>query len=425
MSQRLRVCFLAYHAYPVIEPAAEGVFGGTETRAWTLARALARRADLAVSLVVYARRPLRQESCQGVRLVRRREPLYWVRQNVGKHVEVLSRFPWVRVRSFAPALLWQVPLLAALRPLRRGPDPRRPDRFLLGLEADVLLCFGVHRQTATAVATAKAAGRRSVVFLGADSDLDPRYTPDSTYVSPYGERGAVCWYALHHADRIVAQTAWQQAALAERFGRKALVLPNPIDLAEWDAALACDAPLPALEDLSRYALWVGRADSFHKRPLVCLELARQCPEVPFVLVVNRRDPAVEERLHRDRPENVRLVTRVPFADMPRVFRRAAVYVNTSAPAYEGFPNVFLQAAASGVPIGSLELDADFVGRSGAGSVALGDVGRLADFVRRMWHHPAEAHAMGQQGRRFVQQHHDAAIIANRLADAILAWHSQE
>lgn len=423
MSQPLHVCFLAYHAYPAIEPAAEGVFGGTETRAWTLARTLARRPDLAVSLVVYARRPLRQETNQGVRLVRRCEPLYWVRQAVGKHIEVLSGFPWVRFHSFAPGLLWQVPLLAAVRPFRRGPDPRRPDRFLLGLQADVFLCFGVHRQTATAVATARAARRRSVVFLGADSDLDPRYTADSAYISPYGERGGVCWYALHHADHVVAQTAWQQTALAERFGRQALVLPNPIDLAEWDAALAADRPLPGLEDLPRYALWVGRADSFHKRPLVCLELARQCPEVPFVLVVNPREPAIQQRLHRDRPENVRLVPQVPFAEMPRVFRRAAVYVNTSSPAYEGFPNVFLQAAASGVPIASLELDAGFVGRSGAGSVACGDVQRLAEYVRRMWHHPAEARALGHQGRQFVQQHHDAAAIAQRLAEAILDWHT--
>lgn len=423
MPHPLRVCFLAYHAYPVIEPAAEGVFGGTETRAWTLARALVQRPDLAVSLVVYARHPLRQQSCQGVQLVRRREPLYWVRQAVGKHVEVLSRFPWVRFRSFAPGLLWQVPLLAMVRPFRRGPDPRRPDRFLLGLQADVFFCFGVHRQTATAVATARAAGRRSVVFLGADSDLDPRYTADSTYISPYGERGAVCWYALHHADHIVAQTPRQQAALAERFGRQALVLSNPIDLREWDAGLAVEQPLPGLEHLPRYALWIGRADSFHKRPLVCLELARHCPEVPFLLVVNPREPAVEQRLHRDRPENVCLVTRVAFADMPRVFRRAAVYVNTSAPGYEGFPNVFLQAAASEVPIASLELDADFVERSGAGSVACGDVRRLAQYVRRMWHHPAEAHAVGQQGRRFVQQHHDAPAIAERLAEVILEWQS--
>jgi len=421
MSHSLRVAFLAYHAYPVIEPAAEGVFGGTETRAWTLARALARRSDLAVSLVVYARRPIVQQICQGVRIVRRCEPLYWVRQAVGRHVEVLGRFPWLRFRSFSPGLLWQMPLLAAVRPFRRAPDPRRPDRFLQNLEADVLLCFGVHRQSAAAVATAKATGRRSMVFLGADSDLDSRYAPDSTYVTPYGERGAVCWYALHHADRIVAQTPWQRAALVERFGREALVLPNPIDLEEWDAAQAGEEPPPAVPHLSRYALWVGRADSFHKRPLLCLELARRCPEVPFLLVVNPREPRVEEQLRHQRPGNVWLVERVAFADMPRVFRRAAVYVNTSAAGYEGFPNVFLQAAASGVPIASLELDADFVSRAGAGSVACGDMERLAEYVRRMWHHPAEAIAAGQQGRRFVQQHHDATLIADRLAQAILEW----
>ncbi len=421
MTHPLRVCVLAYHAYPLIEPTAEGIFGGTETRAWTLARALARRNDMTVSLVVYSRRPIVRETCQGVRIIRRREPLYWVRQAVGRHVEVREGFPWVRLRSFSPGLLWQLPLLAAVRPWRRAADACRPDRFLLSLEADVFLCFGVQRQTAAAVATAKTAGRRSIVFLGADSDLDPRYAPDSSYVSPYGERGAVCWYALHHADRIVVQTAWQQAALAERFGREALVLPNPIDLEEWDAAQVAGQPLPAIAHLARYALWIGRADSFHKRPLICLELARQCPEVPFLMIVNPREQAVEEQLRRDRPGNVWLIERVPFSDMPQVFRRAVVYVNTSAPGYEGFPNVFLQAAASRVPIASLEVDADFINRAGAGGVAWGDMEGLAQLVRRLWHHPAEASQMGQQGRQFVEQHHDAQSIADRLAEAILQW----
>ena len=76
-----------------------------------------------------------------------------------------------------------------------------------------------------------------------------------------------------------------------------------------------------------------------------------------------------------------LVDSVPFARMPLVFAKAAVYINTSVAAYEGFPNVFLQAAASGVPIASLELDHDFVERGRCGLVAHGDLERLAEYVR--------------------------------------------
>ena len=55
----LRVCCISYHAYPVIEPSVRETVGGTETRAWTLAKGLAgRHDDCDVSFVVRTRRPL-------------------------------------------------------------------------------------------------------------------------------------------------------------------------------------------------------------------------------------------------------------------------------------------------------------------------------------------------------------------------------
>ncbi len=415
----LRVCCLAYHAYPVIEPTAKGDYGGTETRAWLFARGLAAIAGLEVSFVVRSRRPLVQRTYDGVRLIRRIAPLWWLRYRVASRVERVSRFPWLRIRRWSGALLWQIPLLAVVYPFRKGPpNLSRPDRFFTEIEADVFCCFGVHRDSATLIKTAQACGKKSVLFLGANSDLDERYKADSTYVTPYGERAHVCWFALAHADRVVVQTPWQQKTLRERFGRDSVLIQNPIDVAGWERAQAGAQTPPEAQGLSRYALWIGRADDFHKRPLLCLDLARRCPEVPFLMVVNPREREIEAQIRSHSPPNVRVVDSVPFARMPLVFAKAAVYINTSVAAYEGFPNVFLQAAASGVPIASLELDHDFVERGRCGLVAHGDLERLAEYVRTVCNDRRERDEEGARGRQHVREHYDLPAKAAQVAELI-------
>jgi glycosyltransferase involved in cell wall biosynthesis len=116
-----------------------------------------------------------------------------------------------------------------------------------------------------------------------------------------------------------------------------------------------------------------------------LKLARQCPEVPFLMVLNPRDDVLEREINAACPENVHMVPFVPFDLMPALFARASVFVSTSA--LEGFPNVFLQAVASGVPIGSLEVGSEFLSSSGGGECTAGDIERLANFVRRCWDSP--------------------------------------
>lgn len=421
----IRVCCLALHAYSVFEPSAEGSFGGTETRAWLLAKGLAQHDGLDVSLVVRSERPLVKDVYDGVRIVRRPDWLYWTIRSVMAQAEPLSRFPWLRVLRWSPDLFWKVPLVAAARPfLRRPPNFHRPDRFYRTLETDVFCCFGVHRDSAMVIVAARATGRKSVLFLGANSDLDERYHPGSAYRSPYGERGDVCWFALQHADEIVVQTSWQQQAILERFGRKSTVLLNPIDLAAWQSAQeANQGAIPGIQGLGRYVLWLGRADSFHKRPLACLELARRCPEVQFLMVVNPRERDVEERMRRESPPNVKILERVDFQQMPLLFRNAAAMISTSSPDWEGFPNTFLQAAASGVPIASLEIDYGFVEKETCGVVAHGDFDRLAEYVQCVWRDPQRGQKAGTRGRHYVRQNHDLPRIAAELSNLLNGLHS--
>jgi glycosyltransferase involved in cell wall biosynthesis len=416
MPERLRVCLVALNAYAAIDAQAQGPIGGIETRAWMFARGLAAQGDIDVSFVVRHDRAPRLTVAEGVRLIPLVDRLYRWREAVRMCVGKRATFPWLTLHQWRSSLLWQFPVVAAERLLRGRPgDPWHPDPRLTEVPADVFCTFGVQSHSATVITSAHAAHRPALLVLGSDGDLDEHYGPESTFVSPYGDRGDVCWRILQEADVIVAQTPEQQRVLMERFGRESIVIANPIDVAEWDARRTQPMNREDTAGLERYVLWIGRADAVHKRPQLCVELARMCPEVEFLLIMNPRDPALEQRLRRERPPNVRFVSWVPFPRMPAIFAHAAALVNTSL--LEGFANTFLQAALSEVPIASLEVGAPFLAELGCGCIADGDLGRLADYLRNIWRHGEDRTTLAQ-AREFVVQRHGLAQKTFELADVI-------
>ncbi|MEZ6145758.1 MAG: glycosyltransferase family 4 protein [Planctomycetaceae bacterium] len=410
----MRVCVVALHALPAIDVSLNRPVGGTETRAWTFARGLAATGDVKVRFVVRADRPREPFRQENVDVIPMRDRLYSLYESVGRCIEKSPSFPGLRLRRWDWKLIWQVPILAICRLIEgKRRDPWRVDPFYVDQPVDLFCTFGVQANSARVIAAAHASGRKTVLVIGSDGDLDERYTAGSTYVSPYGDVGGVCYDILQRTDAIIAQTDIQQRWLLERFGRESTVIPNPIDLDRWDEQLQSEIPAEMTGGLDRYVLWVGRAESEHKRPELLLEVARLCPDVEFLMILNPRDRTVEERIQSEAPSNVKIVPKVPFDRMPAVFERAAVFVSTSS--LEGFPNVFLQAAATGVPIASLEVCREFLESSRAGLWTDGDMTKLADFIRSNWRNRSEAREIGTCGRSYVADNHGLRTQADRLS----------
>lgn len=417
MPSPLRVCIVAFNAYPAVNPAAGGQVGGTETRAWLFARELAKSPDLQVSLAVRTQDAVPDTAVDGVRIASQRDRFYRLRESVGGFASRKPGFPWIRIHRWSPALLWQVPLLASARLFEERPsDPRLPMPFFQSLEADLFCCFGNQATAATAIASAHATGRKAVLFLGSDDDLNPGYQADSQVRNPYGDTGATCHYSLTLADAVFVQTPEQQVMLRERFGREGIVIPNPIDLDQWDERARQPLSDEFTGGLSQFVLWIGRAESIHKRPQVLLEIARLCPEVPLLMLLNPRDPSVDAATRREAPLNVQIVSQVPFPSMPALFQRALAYVNTSS--LEGFPNAMLQAAASRVPIVSLEVGQAFLSESQSGVFTAGDTARAAAVLQSWMTDSSERIRLGENGRLFVEQHHAVGPVTRQLERAL-------
>lgn len=400
----MRLVLVALNALPAIDPQVPGPIGGIETRSWLLAQRLARCDGLHVQFVVRHSRPLMRNRFSGVDLVPLVDRLYPLWQNVGHALQRRDRFPWVRVRQWSPRLLWQLPLLALDRLVRgRVYAADQPDRRLTQLAPDAYLTFGVQTHSAVVIRSAQAAGRPAVLLLGSDGDLDPLFEPDGRGVDPYGTRADVGRFILSAADRIIVQTPEQQRRLSEVFGRSSTLLRSPIDVAAWDAGRNAPLDPQSTAGLDRYILWVGRAEDQHKRPQLCLDVARLCPEATFLMVLNPRDPAVEARIRATAPPNVHIVPRVSPHAMPALFARAAAFVSTSQ--LEGFPNVFLQAALSGTPIASLAVGSDFLTASAAGVCVQSNLERLADILNAVWRGTMPDGYDRVRARAYVETHH--------------------
>jgi glycosyltransferase involved in cell wall biosynthesis len=173
---------------------------------------------------------------------------------------------------------------------------------------------------------------------------------------------------------------------------------NPID-----TRLAPDEGIVPMTE-RKHVLWIGRADRDCKRADLCLQLAAECPEVPFLAVMNPQDSATELQLLASRPPNVTILPRIPWRQTDRLYRHALALLNTSES--EGFPNAFLQAAKFGVPILSRRVNPDQVlTEHGIGFVAQDDLSRLAQMLRQLHATPERFSWVSRAGRRYVERYH--------------------
>lgn len=396
------VCLVCGNVYPLFDASVRIPIGGMETRAALFGRGLAATKRWHVSFVV---------SDFGQPFLTRREDIDFrvyqpVYRRAGRNV-----FPRLRKRRWFPALnldqsdlklLWQIPMIATWLALPTLFFPR----FWKKLKPDIVCCFGNNERTAEVVADCRRAGIRTILCIASDKDLSPDYRPGNREPNHYGMPKWQGHYTLTHSDAIIVQTEAQQAALRLHFGRTATLIRNPVhafpdDPHSW-------RPRPQRE----YILWIGRTDEFNKRPGLFLQLASECPGIDFLMIASRTDDACFRALERSRPANLRIVEHVPAPEIRDYLQRARVLVNTSK--FEGFPNTFLQAAVTGTPIASLEVDPDgMLSEFGCGICAQGDTGRLRTAVLTLWNddETAERHARSCHG--YVLERHAAT---DRIAE---------
>lgn len=176
---------------------------------------------------------------------------------------------------------------------------------------------------------------------------------------------------LKNSGLIVTQNTYQQNTLFERYKKETLLMPNGYPVLD----------APQIEE-KRGVLWVSRCDPW-KKPEIFLDLAQKNPDLSFTMIcppASDKNYFNEIKRKAEEVKNLIFLDFVSFYEIDSCFHRAAVFVNTSE--NEGFPNTFLQAAAAGTPILSLNVDPDgFIERNGYGVVCNGEKENLGEQLK--------------------------------------------
>lgn len=414
------ISIVCHNAYPLFDASISWGIGGMETRAALLARGLAKSGRWQVRMMVSDFGQPNGICREGITFDIY-QPLHRrASDNVNPRFTEQRWFPALNLDRRDVPLVWQMPLLAVYRLL---PGWLFPIYWRLR-QSNIVCCFGNNGISAQVIADCRRIGIRAILCIASDDDLSPDYRPDDPGLNDYRTPKWMAHYALENADHVFVQTESQQRMLASRFGRHGELIRNPVhvvadDPAHWPARVE-----------RNLVLWIGRSDTFHKRPLLCLELAKRCPDLPFLMILNKTHADVFDAVLAQRPANLAVIERVPHAEIWNYYRCARVFVSTSA--YEGFPNTFLQCAVAGVPVATLTVDPEgILSRHGCGLLADGSLDALERHVRTLWsdttlaerlalafhHYALENHGTGSQVERFatlLQQAIDAPPLTPPL-----------
>jgi glycogen synthase len=238
--------------------------------------------------------------------------------------------------------------------------------------------------------------------------------------------------AVEAADRVIAVSGKMREDILEHFAvhpDKVVVIHNGIDPDRFRRTERRDA-LAKYGVVEPYVLFVGRITD-QKGIFHLLDAAGRLPAgVQVLLCASAPDtPEIEQRLRRALPAhpNVHWIdAMIPIDELVQLYSAASVFACPSV--YEPFGLINLEAMACETAVvasavgGILEVVED--GKTGI-LVPPGRPDELASALRRLLEDPDQARAMGEAGRRRVEERFSWASVAERTervyADAIAAF----
>jgi glycosyltransferase involved in cell wall biosynthesis len=432
----LRVCFISTHAYGLLKPSSGLPVGGAEVQTCTLARELAHDPRFEVTMLtghqgregrecegpltivldsVFAKLQATVGACSGAgstgagseagggRLTFTERVRRWLSDYPSGLVAVLRGL----VRGFYACrqrldALFMPPVRWLVHRAREGRECVCWLRLLRSIDADVYVMRCACPQVGYLELACAVLHRKLVYMVAHEDEVSGRYA------KTYGVWGKRFEWGLRRADAIVCQHADQVALLRSHYRRDARVVRSLCPRSDHSRAAASRKTI----------LWISRMDDW-KQPELLIELAARMPREAFVMVgpPSESDPEALPRLlaRLDDLPNLRWRERIPFEETFALFAEAKVFVNTSRA--EGFPNTFLQAAACGTPIVSWAVNPEgILDRYQIGYCAEQDWTRFEDCIRRLCTDATLRARMGENGRRYVWEHHDPVAIAAEYAD---------
>jgi len=258
-----------------------------------------------------------------------------------------------------------------------------------------------------AVGIAKHLGIKTIFAAGFDTDVQPRRA--------LAERSR--WWPLYawglsNTDRIFVQHSGQLSELPPKLRFKTAIVPNMIPTY---------SKTKPHRERERYIAWVGMLRQ-PKRPDLLVEIANRAPNLRFVVCgapSSHRSPNGYGAPIVDafkRLPNIDYRGQVSPEKAHEVIASASVLLCTSDE--EGFPNIFLEAWASGTPVVSMKIDPDHsIERLKIGIVSK-DIDQAIIDLTALLESPLQREEISLRGGRYVAENHNQEVVTNAFHNAI-------
>jgi glycosyltransferase involved in cell wall biosynthesis len=213
---------------------------------------------------------------------------------------------------------------------------------------------------------------------------------------------------LHSAAAVTTPSRYLYEAM-QPYRADVRLLPNPLDVSAYTFRLR-ERPHPRL-------VWLRALQDVYN-PVMALRvvalLKREYPDVELLLVGPDKGAGVRVRAaiaEMELGERVRLVGRVPKADVPQWLDAGDVFLNTSY--VDNTPISLMEAMASGLPIISTDVGGiPYLVRDGENGllVAADDAGAMAAAVQRVLHEAGLAARLSRAARTAAEAFDWAAVL---------------
>jgi len=184
--------------------------------------------------------------------------------------------------------------------------------------------------------------------------------------------GLIFPFLLRKADMVLVQHEGQKKAMQKK-GIHSIIFNNLFESNEIPVVKN-----PRQEDFC----YVGSLDK-RKGFARFFELVKKTPSLPFKVIGQPRDRTAYKFYEKMKDlKNVALLGRLSHADTMNMIANSKALVSTSP--MEGFPNIFIEAWACGIPVLSLSFDpGDVITKEHLGEVADGDMDKLISYMNSM------------------------------------------
>lgn len=358
----MKICFINYDNYPVLNPEFGGNYiGGESVQQILLARALANKGHEVSTIVADLGQP-NGEVIDGIKV--------WKTFAPGAGLPVL--------RFIHPKLTH---IVSALR----------------HADADIYYQSCAGMITGITAWYAQRHKRKFIFRVAHDTDCIP-----GKQIIPYWRDRKLYEYGLKQADLIAAQSSFQAELLEKNYGLKSV-----------EMNMAVEPPSENIVERDIDILWVNNFRAF-KKPERFIELAKALPELRMVMIGGPcpgEENFFEDMRHRaDSLPNLEMTGFISYHEVNNYYSRARIFVNTSD--VEGFPNSYLQSWVRGTPVVAFFDPDGLIAREGLGHKAM-DLNDMSAAIRHILNDTQNWESVSTQSREYAMAHYHPNRIAEQ------------